>query len=375
MGGVSQAWAEAGQQAEERRQQRNAIQEQQRVQQQNTVGAQLLDAINQSSNIKPTMKDEQGNVVDNPAYAQAQIDRRNLLAQYTALNSPEQHASFGQRLHGLIFGHPTDQKREPALSPAGAETPQPPAAASLMAPNAAPPAPQHPMAAPNPETEAMLAKGQGFMDKLKNHMAAFAHPLPAQPKPDVALMAKYYRDPAEVAHERQMEMWGLRGENALAVAQERTKALMASMAARPPRQLSQTTIPDFLEQIKVDPELATSMYGPDGRPITVAQISEMPQNFVVREFRAGPNVFYAFSDQNSKTLNVGGQIFDIPQIGPITAQNSTAIGAATSTLPKNSVQTDQYGNVITTQRTTPTTPGMSAASATPAGPASTNTPP
>jgi len=222
MGGVSQAWAEAGQQAEERRQQRNAIQEQQRVQQQNTVGAQLLDAINQSSNIKPTMKDEQGNVVDNPAYAQAQIDRRNLLAQYTALNSPEQHASFGQRLHGLIFGHPTDQKREPALSPAGAETPQPPAAASLMAPNAAPPAPQHPMAAPNPETEALLAKGQGFMDKLKNHMAAFAHPLPAQPKPDVATIAKYYRDPSEVQFQRNLEMWGLRGQTAEDVARIRS---------------------------------------------------------------------------------------------------------------------------------------------------------
>src|SRR6185312_9213244 len=132
------------------------IAEQQREHNQNTVGAMLMDAINQSSNIKPTMKDDQGNVIPNPAYEQAQQDRRNLLQQYVTLNSPEQHATFGQRLHGLIFGHPTTQEREPALNPASASAPTTPA----PTPPPTPVDPQHPMSPPNEQTHAALSKGQ-----------------------------------------------------------------------------------------------------------------------------------------------------------------------------------------------------------------------
>ena len=126
MGGFNLGWqTEANKQAQER-----DIAQQQRTQKQNSVGAQLLDAINQSSNIKPTTKDDQGNIIPNPAYGQAQKDRRDLLTQYSALNSPEQHASFADRLHGLIFGHPTPHTQQPALSPNSSpnEPPQPVAA-------------------------------------------------------------------------------------------------------------------------------------------------------------------------------------------------------------------------------------------------------
>ena len=61
-----------------------------RQQQQNTIGMRLLDSINQASSIKPQIKDPNtGELIDNPAYAQAQKDRADLMAQYSALNAPE----------------------------------------------------------------------------------------------------------------------------------------------------------------------------------------------------------------------------------------------------------------------------------------------
>src|SRR6516164_8648086 len=107
--------------AQQRTLERQRIAEQQRVEQQNTVGAQLLDAINNASNVKDTRKNpDTGALEHNPEYDTAQQAKQQLLTQYVGLNSPAQHASFGQRLHGLIFGHPTDQQREPALNSAAA---------------------------------------------------------------------------------------------------------------------------------------------------------------------------------------------------------------------------------------------------------------
>lgn len=347
--------------AQQRLIQRRNQEEQQRQQNQNAVGAQLLDAINQSSNIKPTMKDEQGNVVPNPAYDQAQKDRRDLLTQYTSLYSPQQHASFADHLHGLIFGHADHRPQQPALSPNSSpnEPSEPAAQGQAPAPSSASPAPLHPMA-PAPPDHPIHAISKGIKE-LGSHLSAFAHPLPAQAQPDAALIAKYYKDPAEVQHERQMEQWGLRGENALKVAEIRKQATMASLASRPPRMLSQTTVPNLLKQMDVDPDQV--VYGPNGQELSKAQLAELPAGTIAREFKAGPNVFYALGDQNSKTINVGGQIYDVPSVGPITSQNSTALGPATSTLPHTSAVTDPFNLTTTTQRTTPATPGMSSAPA------------
>jgi hypothetical protein len=341
--------------AQERLQQQNQIQAQQRLQKQNTVGAQLLDAINQSSNIKPQIKDPNtGELIDNPAYAQAQEDRRQLLSQYAALNSPEQHATFAQHLHGLIFGKPSQHEQQPLLSTnSSPNAPIPDAnAAPTAAPTPTPAAPLHPMASAPPE-HPLHAITHGIK-ALGEHLKAAANPLPEQPQPDINLMSKYYRDPADVAFERQKELWGVRGENALAVAQERTKALMASLANRPPRMLSQTTIPNLLDQLKVDPDEV--IYGPNGQEITPEQLAEMPPGTIARQFKAGPNIFYALGDQNSKTLNVNGMVYSIPAVGPVNLSgenaNATPLGQATSTLPKNSVSQDQYGNVTTSQHTT-----------------------
>ena len=121
---------------QQRQQQRNLINEQQRIQQQNTVGMRLLDSINQASNIKPQIKDPNtGELIDNPAYADAQKDRATLMSQYSALNAPEQHASFGQHLHGLIFGKPETNPQQPALSPnSSPNTPPSPAPDANAAP-------------------------------------------------------------------------------------------------------------------------------------------------------------------------------------------------------------------------------------------------
>lgn len=374
MGAFDLGWQSAIQKKE---QQRN-IAEQQRVEQQNTVGARLLDAINNAANIKDTRKNPTtGELEHNPEYDDAQKAKADLLAQYVGLNSPEQHASFGQRLHGLIFGNPTPQHQQPALSPNSSPTapPEPPATTQGQAASPAPPAPQHPMA-PFPADHPAHKITEG-LSALGQHLKAFAHPNPPgppPPKPNVDEMAKWYRDPAEIQAERNLAMWGLRGENALAVAQERTKALMASLAARPPRMLAQTTIPDLLEQLKVDPDQV--IYGPDGSEITPAQLAEMPAGTIAREFKAGPNVFYALGDQNSKTLNVGGQIFNVPSVGNITPGNSTALGIATSALPKeHEVPGMNPGETVnlTTQPTA--TPGMTPAAPPSAPAAPSATPP
>lgn len=313
--------------------QNRSIEEQQRVQKQNVVGAQLLDAINSAANIKPTVKDQNGNDIPNPAYAQAQKDKRDLIAQHLALFSPEQHATFGDRLHGLIFGHPTQGEQQPALNPNNPAEPPAPATPAISPGQATAPAPpQHPMAAPNAEISGVLAKGQELLSGLKNHLSAFAKPLPPPAnQPDAATIARNYRDPAEVQFERNKELWGERGANALAVANVRKEALLASLQARPPRLLSQTTIPDLLEQMKVDPTMA--IYGPTGQELSPSQLAEMPPGTVAREFRAGSQIFYALGDQNSKTANIGGQIYQIPSIGEISSQTATPLGQATSTLP------------------------------------------
>jgi hypothetical protein len=344
--------------AQERLQQQNQIQAQQRLQKQNTVGAQLLDAINQSSNIKPQIKDPNtGELIDNPAYAQAQEDRRTLLSQYAALNSPEQHATFAQHLHGLIFGKPTPHTQQPALSPNSSPNAPDDTTTPVAPPTPAPAAPLHPMA-PVPPEHPLHAITKGI-SALGEHLKAAAHPLPDQPQPDAALISKYYRDPKEVDFERQKELWGVRGENALAVAQERTKALMASLSARPPRMLSQVTIPNLLDQLKVDPDEV--IYGPNGQEISPAQLAEMPPGTIARQFKAGPNVFYALGDQNSKTANIGGKIFDIPAVGPITAANSTELGTATGALAKtHEVPGMNPGEKIQLTTKPAETPGMTA---------------
>jgi hypothetical protein len=359
------------QQTMEKKAQQRQIAEQQRIQNQNTVGMRLLDSINQASSIKPQVKDPTtGELIDNPAYADAQKDRASLMAQYSALNAPEQHASFGQHLHGLIFGHADHRPQQPALSPNSSpnELGQDPAQGQAPTSSAAPAPPPHPMA-PLPQDHPANKIMEGIKT-LGSHLSAFAHPPPAQQQPDTALMAKYYRDPEAVKAENAQALANVKGENALDVAKERTKALTASLSARRPTLLSETTIPDILKEMDQDPSM--QVFGPNGNQLSRAQIAEMPPDLVAREWRAGNNIFTAFGNKNSKTLNVNGQIYDIPALGEINIagpkQNSAVVGQATSTLPHTSSTTDPFGLTTTSQRQTVVPPVDTPTPAAPSGP-------
>ena len=243
------AWGQAGQEATERLAQRNQIKEQQRVQQQNTVGAQLLDSINNAGNIKPptdpqTRVDESGKTGPTPVYLtkkanydKAQKDKQDLLTQYTALNSPEQHASFADRLHGLIFGHPTPHTQQPALTQNSSPNEPPPPAVPTPIPGQSdiPAPPPHPFSTlPSDHPASKITEG---ISALGNHLKAFAHPLNTPPAPDPALMAKYQRDPTEVQFERNKEIWGVRGQNALDLQDKKNEYLKAMLESKP-RQIS-----------------------------------------------------------------------------------------------------------------------------------------
>ena len=324
-----------------RKRQQREIAEQQRVQQQNTVGGLLMDAINQSSNIKPTMKDENGNVVPNPAYEQAQQDRRNLLQQYVTLNSPEQHATFANRLHGLIFGHPDERTQQPALSPNSSPN-QPPAQQESAPAQPAPPvAPPHPFSsAPHP----VLAKFDEAVKGLGNHLSAFAHPLPAQAQPDAAMVAKYYRDPAEVQAERNMEMWGLRGQNAIEAARVRGANVR-------PIHIGDVTPKDAINNMH---NFGYEYLSADGTPYTEAQLSEMPDYMRIAEFRQGNHTFAAPVDQRAQKWNIGGIEYQAGTLGKQGPETLTPIGQATSTLPHSTSSTDAFGTTTTSTRTVPT---------------------
>ena len=127
----------------------------------------------------PTTKDAQGNPITNPAYTDAMTKREGAIKDYLQYLGPEQHATIGDRLHGLIFG---PEQQEMQQSAQQAQTAQ---AANAPPPAAAPAAaPTHPFSS-NPA----YAKIQEGLTGLGNRLKAFAHPLPAQPAPDYATLA------------------------------------------------------------------------------------------------------------------------------------------------------------------------------------------
>lgn len=165
-GGGFEALASAGiQNAQAQEKQR--IQEKQ--QQRNTVAALYLNAVN-----TPLPK------TDDPAYPQALQKREDLMKQYVAAVGPEQHASFGQRLHGLIFGEPE------TAQPVHGNAPEPPAPTGQAPapPVASQPQSNHPFSH-NPA----YAKIQEGLAGLGKHLSAFKNPLPPQAGPDYATLA------------------------------------------------------------------------------------------------------------------------------------------------------------------------------------------
>jgi hypothetical protein len=188
--------------------------EQQRIASRNSTGALLLSAIN--TKLPAT---------DDPAYQDALNHREDLMKQFIALNSPQEHATFADRLHGLIFG-----KNEPPPQPQPAAPPQQPQALDALGvpyggpqdQTPQPPVGVHPFA-PHPAT----GRIQQGLDALQQHLSAFAHPAvkpnPALQNIDFEGLAKEYKSPAET----QAELWSnkedIRQQNRLEAIDQRYK--------------------------------------------------------------------------------------------------------------------------------------------------------
>ncbi len=360
--------------------QQRQLAEQQRVQNQNKTGALLLDSINNASNIKPptdpqTIVDEaSGKTIPNPvylskqkAYDDAQKAKADLHAQYVQLMSPAEHASFGQRLHGLIFGTPTEHSQQPALS-TNSKPVAPMADPNQPAPVAPPPDPtapgggvDHPLAAASPDHPLhAITKG---ISALGNHLKAFAQPLspPAHPV-DPAEAAKYYADPTQVAFERQKELQAGHWASNLDVAEERTKALLAG---KPPRPVGDfITLPHLIEQMRTDPDM--SVVGPDGHHYSPEQIAELPDGFLAHAYMKGNEVLFGFGDPKTKEWHIGNAVIQVPTYGQVNSDNTTNLGVANpGAVSTHQVPGMNPGEVINLTNTrTPATTGMTPTPAT-----------
>ena len=294
-------------------------------QQRNTIAALYLNAIQ-----TPLPK------TDDPQYQAALQKREDLMKQYVAAVGPEQHASFGQRLHGLIFGEP--ETAQPVHG--NAPTPLPPPAAG--APPPAPPVSDHPFAS-NPA----YAKIQQGLDGLGKHLKAFAHPLPPPASPDFATLA------AAPSEEQR------KNEAALALQKERDASALAVAQARGsntrPVHLGDMTPADAARNLQLIP--GTRYSDDEGNEITPDMLSEAPPYMKLEAYRQGNNTFYKLVDERTKTRDIGGQVYQLNELGQLTPETTTSLGA--SKTPTASKSVDQFGNVTTSVHT-PSTPGMTA---------------
>jgi hypothetical protein len=189
--------------------QQRAQQETQKQQQRAQTAALYWNAV-QTPLPPPTTKDADGNPITNPAYTDAMTKREGAIKDYLGQLGPEQHASIGNRLHGLIFGpeHQDMQQSAQAAQQEQAAAAPPPAAP------AGPPQSTHPFAG-NPA----YAKIQEGLTGLGNHLKAFAHPLPPPAAPDYALMAS-----APQAADRAQALEDHKSDQALALQKQKDAA-------------------------------------------------------------------------------------------------------------------------------------------------------
>ena len=206
MGAFGAGLQEGAARRDYREQQSDALKQQQRA----AKAALYWNAV-QTELPPSTVKDAQGNQVKNPAYDEALQKREDALKSYIYYLGPEQHASIGNRLHGLIFGEPAQPVHGNAPQPAPAPAGGPPAPSGAPQPQSS-----HPFAA-NP----VYAKIHEGLDALGNRLKGFAHPLPPQPETDWASLASAMtpeqRQSAQAAElERMKEEAALEREQILA---------------------------------------------------------------------------------------------------------------------------------------------------------------
>lgn len=109
-------------------QQRSAQEQAQKDQQRAATAGGYLNAV-QTELPPSTVKDANGNPIINPAYTLVMQKREDAYRDYLRYLGPEQHATFANRLHGLITGHLSGGQDQ---ATAAAATPTPTAPRFLL---------------------------------------------------------------------------------------------------------------------------------------------------------------------------------------------------------------------------------------------------
>lgn len=100
------------------------------------------------------------------------------------------------------------------------------------------------------------------------------------------------------------------------------------------------------------------LQGPGGTVWTNEQLSAIPKGEILTALADGDRVFWVPVDQRTKTANIGGQVYQVPEAGEITPGTANSLGAQKT--GSSSVSVDPAGLATTTTHT-PQTPGMTGA--------------
>lgn len=312
------------------------IEQQQKIARQ----AKLSAIVGDSLNALPLPKDDNGNPdINNPAYNDILQRRQKLIGSLLDEYTPTQHANVIQRIGGLITGNkqhamPHPDQPLPAMGTgphalaAQQGTEQAAQAAQELQQNQIPqqpvesvPVASHPFTELPPGHPAhKITEG---LAALKNHLAAFAHPIPS--KPDQSALANQiatsYQDPAQLQFERNKELYGIRG-------QYQVEAAKARGANVRPFHIGDANTTDAIAKLRLMPGI--EYQDETGEPITEAMLAEAPPYMKLAEFRQGPNTFYKLIDQRSKETNIGGIKYQVNELGAIKPEASTALGNQTA---------------------------------------------
>ena len=351
--------------------------ESQRIRNEQTLArqAKLSAIVGDSLNALPLPKDENGNPdINNPIYQQIYAKRQKLIGSLMDEYTPTQHANIVQRIGGLITGnkqhampHPNQPLPAMGTGPAalaaqagGEQAAQAQQDLQASDPNQIPQQPVqnlplHPMASAPPDhplhkiTEGIKALGEG----LKNHAQAFAHPdLPPNQKQEELInnLAASYADPQELAHERRMEEFGLKGTTAENVANIRAQNMRGI-----PYNSGAMSIEDAIKRAQATGE--EFINSATGEPFDTATIQEMlPGSKLVPIVQGKRTTGWLLADQKQRLLNWDNQQHIVGEFNVATDGQIAGL----KTVPRESthqVPGMNPGEVITLHNTsTPVTP-------------------
>lgn len=265
---------------------------------------------------------------DPEGYQKALDAKAKAMESRQKVYSPDHHANLFDSIHALITG-----KQQGAPSAVSPQAPQ--------APGAPPPDAAHPFQ-PLP-ADHPLNKFQEGIDALGRHLKAAAHPIAPKAGPDWQSLASA-PSPEQRKADAAMALQKERDASALAVANVR------GSNARPAH-IGDVTPKDAISNMR---NLGYEYTDENGDPITEAQLAEAPDYMKLVEFRQGNKTFAKLVDQRSKEWNIGGKIYQAGELGKQTPETLSELGAATSTLPRESTvtQTSPGGGQVVTGTTT-----------------------